>query len=889
MAQSGFTPIQLYRSTTAAAVPTAGNLVAGELAINLTDEKLYFENASGVVKVLADSTYVGTVTSVAASGGTTGMTFSGSPITGAGTLTLSGTLVAVNGGTGQSSYAIGDILFASTTTALSKLADVATGNALISGGVGVAPLYGKIGLTTHVSGTLPVANGGTGVTTSTGTGSVVLSDSPTLVTPTLGAASATSIANGLGAVGTPSYTFTGDLNTGLWSPGVDTIAFSTNGAERMRLDSSGNLGIGTASLAARFTVNGGAGTSQTRFEVSTTEVQEVATNAAQSAYANRLADAAQHIWKITGTERMRIDSSGNVGIGTSSPAYLLHLNQNGNTQAWVSATNVGSNSAGIGFENQGQRNWQIWADRTNDALQFGNNSRATTNMVITSAGNVGIGTSSPGAKLDVRSANIADGTNGGVINAYSTTAQAANIGGKIDLGGLYDGSNSLSFASVAGRKENSTSGDWSGYMQFSTRRFGADFVERMRIDSSGNVGIGTSSPTYRLDVASGDTTASVGYAMRIRSNATATAAAIQFTNSAASAQNGLIRCTDTGETVIQADGASSLVAFRTNGDERMRINSSGNVGIGTSAPVQKLQVHGSDGNDVYTRISNTDSGTSAGLLLGLNGNEEGIVRVETNQALIFGTNNTERMRITAAGNVGIGTTSPADLLNVSDGTANIQLKPVGGSSIGFVGLRSNHALGFTTNDTERMRIDSSGNVGIGTSAPSYTLQVNAASGGNQVAYFVNDSAGSTLAGIASSINGGGNNTNSFHFAGVTQTVALWYLYGNGTTSYTSDIRVKKNVTTTRDGYLEDVCKLRVVKYNWYNDSDDTPRELGFIAQEVEQVFPGLVQDALHPTKDGEIHKVLKGSVLMPIMLKALQEASAKIDALTARVAQLEGN
>ena len=56
MSASGFTPIQLYRSTTAAAVPLAANLAAGELAINLTDEKLYFENASGVVKVLADST-----------------------------------------------------------------------------------------------------------------------------------------------------------------------------------------------------------------------------------------------------------------------------------------------------------------------------------------------------------------------------------------------------------------------------------------------------------------------------------------------------------------------------------------------------------------------------------------------------------------------------------------------------------------------------------------------------------------------------------------------------------------------------------------------------------------------------------------------------------------
>lgn len=71
------------------------------------------------------------------------------------------------GGTGQTSYAVGDILYASTTTALSKLADVATGNALLSGGVNTAPSWGKIGLTTHVSGTLGPTNGGTGIATYT--------------------------------------------------------------------------------------------------------------------------------------------------------------------------------------------------------------------------------------------------------------------------------------------------------------------------------------------------------------------------------------------------------------------------------------------------------------------------------------------------------------------------------------------------------------------------------------------------------------------------------------------------------------------------------------------------------------------------------------------------
>ena len=113
------------------------------------------------------------------------------------------TITAAKGGTGQTSFAVGDLLYADTTTTLAKLADVATGNAVISGGVGVAPSYGKIGLTTHVSGILPVANGGTNASTAsitsfnnitgytasgaTGTTStnLVFSTSPSITTPTL--------------------------------------------------------------------------------------------------------------------------------------------------------------------------------------------------------------------------------------------------------------------------------------------------------------------------------------------------------------------------------------------------------------------------------------------------------------------------------------------------------------------------------------------------------------------------------------------------------------------------------------------------------------------------------------------------------------------------------
>lgn len=107
----------------------------------------------------------------------------GQDITALGTITVgtwAATPISANkGGTGQTSYTTGDILYASSSSALSKLTAVGEGSALISGGVSSAPSWGKVGLTTHVAGTLPVANGGTGVTTSTGTGSVVRSGSPT--------------------------------------------------------------------------------------------------------------------------------------------------------------------------------------------------------------------------------------------------------------------------------------------------------------------------------------------------------------------------------------------------------------------------------------------------------------------------------------------------------------------------------------------------------------------------------------------------------------------------------------------------------------------------------------------------------------------------------------
>jgi hypothetical protein len=133
-------------------------------------------------------------------------------------------------------------------------------------------------------------------------------------------------------------------------------------------------------------------------------------------------------------------------------------------------------------------------------------------------------------------------------------------------------------------------------------------------------------------------------------------------------------------------------------------------------------------------------------------------------------------------------------------------------------------------------------------------------------------------------------TTRYHFFGNTVGVGTWALQDNGTSTWTSDERRKKNIETTRDGYLDDLTQLRVVKYNWNIQSDDEPKELGLIAQEVEQIFPGLVVEADEPQEGDDYRlKSVKFSVLPFMLLKALQEAAAKIETLEAKVAALEAS
>jgi hypothetical protein len=167
-------------------------------------------NFSGDVNVAVGKAYKVNNVSIL-SETTIGSSVVNSSLTSLGTVTTgtwSATTIAVDkGGTGLTSYSIGDIVYASGSTTLAKLSGVATGNALISGGVGSAPFWGKIALTTHVSGTLPIENGGTNGTATPTSGGVAYGNGTSFV---------------FTASGTNNYVLTSDGNTPLWTENTGT-------------------------------------------------------------------------------------------------------------------------------------------------------------------------------------------------------------------------------------------------------------------------------------------------------------------------------------------------------------------------------------------------------------------------------------------------------------------------------------------------------------------------------------------------------------------------------------------------------------------------------------------------------------------------------------------
>ncbi len=266
-----------------------------------------------------------------------------------------------------------------------------------------------------------------------------------------------------------------------------------------------------------------------------------------------------------------------------------------------------------------------------------------------------------------------------------------------------------------------------------TIKFDTDSSERLRINSDGNVGIGTTSPNYLLDVqaASGDAS------LRLRSAGTGSGDDTIFRMQVVgTTQDNFIYFGDSGDSnigQIRYNHNSDFMSMHTNTSERMRINSSGDVGIGTTSPNRHLHLHQSDSTGAAVRFTNTTtgSGENDGLTVGINGSEQAEFWQRENTAMVFGTNNAERMRIDSSGYVGIGTSSPTINVHVQSSGTNSLLKLAGtsagsgindGLDVGINGVdgilwnRENGPIQFATNNSERMRLTASGNLNIASSS-----------------------------------------------------------------------------------------------------------------------------------------------------------------------------
>ena len=423
MAQSGYTPISLYFSTTASAVPTAANLAQGELAINIADGKLYYENSSGVVTLLASAT---TVTN-SFSAGTTGLT-PNTATTGA--VTLAGTLAVANGGTGLTAGTSGGVLAYTATGTLASSTALAANALVIGGGAGAAPS-----------------------TTTTGTGVV------TALGVNVGSAGAF-VVNG-GALGSPSS--------------VGTMpAFTLGGTVSGGGNQINNVVIGTTTpLAGSFTTLDATGA-----------ITSTATGTIF--YASGATTANKYIQLANSGGSALITKESSVGgtILPGSTAYALAISTNTNTPVQIGVNDVlisTFSSTGLAVTGTLSATGTLSGGTSGTAYSFSGSAPATS-LTLASDGRLTIGTNLSSAEGLALNGNSDSGD--GVTMVFKTLGVTKYRIGRT-AGIISNSSNELCIQAVTGLGMNF-------YVNGST--------QAAVIDSSGNLGIGTSSPATKLDV-----------------------------------------------------------------------------------------------------------------------------------------------------------------------------------------------------------------------------------------------------------------------------------------------------------------------------------------------------------------------------------------------------
>ena len=520
----------------------------------------------------------------------------------------------------------------------------------------------------------------------------------------------------------------------------------------------------------------------------------------------------------------------------------------------------------------------VFNEDSND-IDFRVESNSNTHMLFVDAGNdrVGINASSPSTVLEVTGTGDAE-------TGITATHSRSGVGYTINLNNTNNGANKGSGvkwssggfdtgAIITRSDAAAASGDAPAFMTFHTSADGTeDLNERMRIDSSGKVGIGTS-PDFPLHVSSTGTVlglnaTSGAVSQRFNENGTA-----RFFLSTLNGSNGL--------SFVNGDGTS----------ERMRIDSSGNVGIGMT-PTAILDVK-SDGNTDAINLVHSGNTVQIVSLGQTADNSDGQIELRRNNGAVHARFRAHGSSSFTGGNLGIGTSSPAHQLDVrnSSGTDTDNFITVGNSDnskfLGLYGGRLNNAfptiyvdstssaLRFAFADdtafngfSEKMRITSAGQLIIGD-----TSSIAASS-----LYGINDTNDCFIR-TQNNSTGSNNPFAIFHANNTNQIGSI--VCTNTATEYntTSDYRLKENVQTLENG-LERLNNLKPVKFNWKEDGTSSE---GFIAHETQEVFP----DAVSGEKDGEKMQGMDYGRITPLLVKAIQEQQEQIEQLKNQIDTLQ--
>jgi len=320
--------------------------------------------------------------------------------------------------------------------------------------------------------------------------------------------------------------------------------------------------------------------------------------------------------------------------------------------------------------------------------------------------------------------------------------------------------------------------------------------------------------------------------------------------------------------------SADAIAFTEGGVESMRIDANGNLGLGTTtlqndAGYKTLSISGSSGGQIAFQTAGVTK-------QGIYGDATDFNIINTAAGYIrFLTNNSERMRIDSSGNVGIGTSSPTTKLDVNGNIAGGSIN-VFGTSTPANGINNvaTNALGFFSNSTERMRIDSAGRVlvGITSAIDSMPLQLVSATAGQLLMRRSDASAGLFWRIGPDSSN---SNLTVYNQAGT----GVFILNGGTSWNGTSDERLKNIVGEISDA-VDKTCSLRAVKFTWKNDESSKTR-VGLIAQDLQKVLP----EAVNENTEGYLGVAYTDTI--PLLVAAIKEQQQIINDLKARIETLE--